>query len=386
MAPPIAASSNPTPATPKGSRIEVYGARYLRALASRERAVAADAVHVLNDDERRALSAIERGAIVRAGIAGALSGVACAIPAILLPPVAAGADFAAHARHWGIIGGITVVASVLEIVWLYWDGLRAVHALAHAAGLDLAAHDDDDPSSVVWALARAALELPNPPDGVVGLDPMREASKLKLVVASTVYKLKVALTGFVLKALVRRALGRAATRAVLELIAAPVTAIWDAVVCGLIVREAKLRVLGPSAAMEFVAMLLPEKPSEALAESALRAVGAAIVRTEDLHPNHVALLRTLRTALGREAPDGVDDSARFLTSLKALTPDEQVIVLRVLATASIIDGQLARAEARLLDEAFVACGRRYDRAVIEQLRKAFVSGDPIPRSRVEAIG
>ncbi|MFO0646873.1 MAG: hypothetical protein U0326_11595 [Polyangiales bacterium] len=155
------------------------------------------------------------------------------MPAIVLTPVPSGAPFAAYAHYWGIVGGVTVVASVLEIAWLYWDGLRAVHALAHAAGLDLAEDPNgEDPTGVVWALARAALELPNPPDGVAGLDPMLpEASKLKLVLASTVYKLKVALTGFVMKALVRRALGRAATRAVLELVAAPVTAIWGPPPC-----------------------------------------------------------------------------------------------------------------------------------------------------------
>lgn len=367
-------------------RLEALGARYLRALASRQKAVALDEVHVLNADERAALRRIERGAIARAAIAGALSGLACAIPAILLPPVAPGAPFADTARHYAVIVGVTVVASVAEIVWLYWDGLRAVHALAHAAGLDLAADDHGDPSSVVWSLARAALELPNPPDRVEGLNPMREASRAKLVLASTVYKLKVALTGFILKALVRRALGRAATRAVLELIAVPVTAVWDALVCGLIVREARLRVIGPSAAMEFVAMLVPSAVSDALADCALRSVGAAIVRTEDLHPNHVALLRTLRDRLGRPMPEALDDSARFLAALQALPTAEQTVALRVLATASIIDGHLARAETRLLTEAFAACGRPYAPAAIERLRKAFVSGDAIPRAAVEAVG
>ncbi len=366
--------------------MELWGVRYLRSLASRRKAVAIDAVHVLNAEERAALASIERGAVTRAGVAGALSGVACAIPAIMLPAVPSGASLGELARHWGIIGGVTVVASVLEIAWLYWDGLRAVHALAHAAGLDLSedAHINDS-SSALWALARAALELPNPSDGVPGLDPMREASKVRIVVASLLYKLKVALTGFILKALMRRALGRAATRAVLELIAAPVTAAWDAVVCWLIVREARLRVIGPSATLEFVTMIIPERPSGALASCALRAVGAAVVRTEDLHPNHVALLRTLRAHLRCEDPEAIDDSRRFLSELAALTADEQTVVLRVLATASIIDGHLARAEVRLLEEAFAACGRRYEPRVVERLKRAFVSGDAIPAERVEAV-
>ena len=276
------------------------------------------------------------------------------------------------------------MASVLEIVFLYWDGLRAVHALAHAAGLDLA--DDEHGRDALWALARAALEMPNPADAEPGVDPMREASRWRVVLASTLYKLKVALTGFLTKALLRRALGRAATRAVLELVAMPVTALWDGIVCWLILREAKLRVLGPSAALELTAMILPATPSPALATCVLRAVASSIVRTQDLHPNLLALLRTVRRALATESPADIDDTARFLTDLAALPAHEQTVTLRVLATAAIIDGHLAREEVRLVGEAFAACGRRFDRAGLDALRRAFVSGDPIPRARIEAIG
>jgi hypothetical protein len=85
-------------------------------------------------------------------------------------------------------------------------------------------------------------------------------------------------------------------------------------------------------------------------------------------------------------PEALDDSARFLDALRSLPAAEQTVALRVLATASIIDGHLARAETRLLTEAFAACGRPYAPTSIERLRKAFVSGDAIPRAAVEAVG
>ncbi|MFO0646872.1 MAG: hypothetical protein U0326_11590 [Polyangiales bacterium] len=85
--------------------------------------------------------------------------------------------------------------------------------------------------------------------------------------------------------------------------------------CWLIVREARLRVIGPSATMEFVAMLIPDTRSDALADCALRAGRASIVRTQDLHPNHVALLQTLKQARSRDA-EGFDDSRRFLDALR----------------------------------------------------------------------
>lgn len=371
---------------PHGSAIERAGVRFLRSLAAQKPAVALDAVHVLNPAERAELLRIERGAVRRAAVAGALSGFVCAIPAIVmgvLPPDASTHD---KAVWWAVVGAVTVVASVAEIVFLYWDGLRAVHGLAHAAGMDLTDEKQLlDPTSALWSLARAALEMPNPTDIVPGVDPLREASRLRLALTSTLYKLKVTLTGFLTKALLRRALGRAATRAVLELVAVPVTAVWDAIVCGMILREARLRVMGPSAALEFVGLLLPPESTSAVRACALRAVCTAVVRSQDLHPNLVALHKTVQATLGDATVETLDDGASFFRALKALDAGEQTTVLRVLCTASIIDGRLADDEVRLMHEAFAACGRRFSLRAVKRLRRAFVSGDPIPAERLHAV-
>ncbi|MFO0557922.1 MAG: hypothetical protein U0269_07870 [Polyangiales bacterium] len=379
-------ASAPSP-PPSASRLEAAGVRFLRSLAAQKRAVAQDELHVLNADERQQLRAIERSAIASAAAAGAISGLVCAIPAIVMTPLGPASTHSEAARYWGIIAGVTIVASVLEIAYLYWDGLRAVQKLAFAAGMDLADPAlEHDQTSALWALARAALEAPNPPNAVPGVDPLREASKARVLVASLLYKLKVTISGFVAKALVRRALGRAATRSVLELVAVPVTAVWDALVCWLIVREAKLRVLGPSAAVEFVAIVAGDPSlSDDCKQCCVRAIGAAAVRSEDLHPNLVALLKTTQRALSVGAVDGIDDSQRFLGSIEKLSKGEQTAALRMLATASIIDGRLAREERRLLEEAFARCGRSFDPRAIERLRRAFVSGDAIPPERLHAI-
>ena len=377
-----------TSAPASASRLELAGVRYLRSLAAARRAVAQDELHILNDNERRALRVIERNAIARAAAAGALSGLLCAIPAIVMAPLTAASARGDVIRYWSVVVGVTIVASVLEIAFLYWDGLRSVQMLAHAAGMDLADPAlEHDPTSALWALARAALEAPNPPNAVPGVDPMREASKLRVLVGSLLYKLKVTISGFLAKALVRRAMGRAATRSVLELVAVPVTAVWDAVVCWLIVREARLRVLGPSAANEFAQIVAPEPNALSIACRAccLRAIGAAAVRSEDLHPNLVALLKTTQRQLAVESVEAIDDSQRCLTELAALSPHEPTVALRMLATASIIDGRLAREEQRLLREAFARAGRALDVASIEALRRAFVSGDAIPPAKLLAI-
>jgi hypothetical protein len=372
--------------TRPGSYIERAGVAFLASRARDRRVVATDAVHVLNDAERASLRRIERWAVGQATLTGALSGLLCAIPTIALAPPD-WTDAGAWLRYWTVVMGVTAVVSVLEIAWLYRLSLIAVHDLAEAAGFDLGDPGHaDDPTSALWALARAALEVPNPPTAVPGIDPLREASKLRILVASSVYKLKVALSGYLLKALLRRALGRVATRAVLELIAVPVTAAWDGLLTWLIVREARIRVVGPSAAAEMAAHLIdPHRLGPAGDACAVRAIGAAIVRTEDPHPNLVALLVAVRRASGVGHLDELDDTARFLRELAALAAGEQAVVLRLLVAATIIDGRIAWAEGQLLAEAFALTGRTLDRPAIERLRRALVAGDPIDKATLEAV-
>jgi hypothetical protein len=375
------------------------GLRYLRGFYAGKRPESADAIHLLNPDERKALRGVERGAIARAAIAGALSTIVSATVELtvarpLLGPKPRYATFADEVRFYAVVGAATIVASVIEILFLYWDGLRSVHRLAHEAGLDLFPGEDDD-KAISSAMARAALELPNPAVSLFGVDPRREASRLRLVVASIVYKAKISVTNFLVKALVRRALGRAFVRSWLPFVAVPLTAAWNAVVCWLIMREARIRAMGPSAAREMIDVVFAGQESDLSAEAkacALRAVASSIVRTEDLHPNLVALFREVGSRVGgavneRAVGDrgDLDDTRAFLERLRGLGAKEQTDVLRILAIASIIDGRLTRAERRLLTEARAACGREPDLASIERLRRAFVDGDPIDPRKIADV-
>lgn len=366
----------------------------------RERALppvasSADAVHILNEAEREALAWIVRSAVVRAAVAGALSAAAAALAETLADPLlgAEGSEVPLWnlVQFWSIVGGITVIASVIEIGFLYWDSLRSVHAASRAAGLRLFAEGDDEQArSVAAALARAALELPNPKERLLGIDPRREASRAGLLFAAVIYKLKIAATNFAVKLVMRRLLGRVLVRSALAWFAVPVTAIWNALVAWWVMREAKLRALGPSAIEEALPILLPGAVplSPAVREAVMRAVAASIVRTKDLHPNLRALLLALHPRM--ESPSEVewvelDDSRRFLAQLGELTPEEQTLCLRILGFAAIIDGRLTRQEARLVREARERCGRTAHCPALFALHRAFTGGHGIDGALLEQL-
>lgn len=307
-----------------------------------------DAVHVLNEDEQRALRRIERAAVARSALAGVLSALASSVTEVLvghhfrLDHTPTRADLAAY---FSIYGAVTLVASVAEVVYLYWDGLRSVRALAHAAGADLGGSPGDR-HAVASALARAALELPDPDTPVLGVDPRSESNRLQLLFASTLYKLKVGLSSFLFKALLRRALGRFATRQLLAFAAVPVNALWNGLVTFFVLREARVRLLGPSAAREHLDTLLAAAElSDEGREAVAAAAAAAIVRSEHAHPNLVFLLREVVRRVGplRDAVV-LDDAANFGSKLRALPPRERTVAMRVFAFAAIVDGKLARRE------------------------------------------
>src|SRR6478609_5541764 len=370
----------PTPRKPARPLLERLGGRYLE---SRKFAAAQadDPIHVLNPVERAGLLRVTRGAVLRAALAGvinaAVTGFGAMFAAQVLGHEPAHATFLQHVSYWGLFGVLALIAAVLEIAYLYWDGLRAVRELSLVAGLQLDSLENLD---VRYALARAAFELPNPPDATFGVNPHREASKFTLATASLVYKLKISVTNFVFKAIVERAIGRLATRSVLAFTAIPINAIWNATVCWFVLREARIRVMGPSAASEMLDVIFAHEaaPSPALLTAIHCALGAAVVRTSELHPNHISLMRELRQRFG-EPPAGVevDDTRVFLSTLPELSPAERRTAVRVLTVAAILDGRLVKRERRLLVEAYQAASIAPALEHVELLRKAFVSGVPI---------
>ncbi len=362
------------------------GVRYIRARHGRLPPKAdQDGVNVLNAEERAEIKRIARWTIVRAAMAGATStAVSGAVEVAATPLLTAGHVMS----YWFLLLLGLALASVLEILFLYWDALRSVHELSRAAGLPLFS-ETDERERLAATMARAALEMPNPRLDLEGIDPWKEASRVRLIIASLVYKAKISATNFLFKALVRRAITRAALRSYLvPFVSVPFTAMWNGIVAFLIMREAKLRVMGPSAAHELVRMTFANKKElePAAAEAALRAVGASIVKKEDLHPNLAALFREVRARVPHTTPShSLDDPRAFIARLAGIEGDESATVLRVLVIASVLDGRISKKERALLQEAFVATGRIVEMDKLEALRVTFTSGDELTPALMASV-
>ncbi len=372
------ATPDPTPL------MERLGLRYMASISTTMVVpdVADDTIHLLNEAERAAMAGIVRHGIGLSALIGALSGLATAIVEILTH-----ADFIAPERLpappivW--IAVATVVATVVEIALIYRVCLRSVNALAQSAGLVVVAQQEE----ILRSLVRAALELPNSATPAFGINPRREISQAWLIAVGLIYKAKVSLTNFIFKALVRRMLARVGLRVLEALVAVPVVAIWDGAVCWKVLREARIRVLGPSAAQALTEMILPagRALSPAGIEAVFAALAAAIMSQAELHPNLLAMVRELVGRFGEPPSSAVSNSKALMEALPTLPDDERAIALQFLCAAAALDGRLSWGERKLTRSAFEAAGMRWPIHSLKILTARLSNGEAVEPGDIEAL-
>jgi len=347
---------------------ERVGLRYFRRLEARRRCDPNDPV-IIDDEVIAQLQQVERQGVLWASAYGALSGICCALGAVWL-----GGIFEARPEHilapfeWLLTIGISVVVTVIELVGLYRLSLNTAFRLAIASGADRwpdAAQRED----FYLGLIRSGLEIPNPNTAVMGIDPLREASRWRLVARALLYKLKRSATNLVAKAIARRVVGRSAVRGLAEFVAAPVFAVWNAVVFRWALREARLRAMSARYVDRLVARALPDalRLCEDAETACLSAVAVAAVSARDLHPNRLQLLRALVARFSVDVERLTDERASFLQSLPALAPAGRRAAVALLVGGIIIDGRISRRDHRLLEAAFSAIGEPMDLEAIRGL-------------------
>jgi hypothetical protein len=280
-------------------------------------------------------------------------------------------------RSWGVFGTVIVVVSVVEVVFLYWNAVRATGRASDVAGLHIA--EEDEGHVVPPGLARAALELPDPQEKVYGIDPFARTPRWKLTLIALLYRVKVGATSFFLRVFLRRLLGRTAFRLFIPLLAIPVYALWNAVVTARVLRQVRIRAFGPAAVDDALGRVLrdPVRLGPEARRTIFSGIGEIIVRNADAHPNFILLVGRLLDVLEMSASD-VEvawDGAQAL--VHSLDEDERSVALALFEVATVIDGRLRRREMQFLAEAHRVCGRRFEAGAVRRMRDDFLGGGPI---------
>ncbi len=380
-------------AVPSNPKLEKMGLeRFARHDKRYPPLVGGEVVHLLDDGERDRIRKLARRMVLIAFGIGAMSGLISSIASFVLAvPEDVQTTFWEDLRDFLIVNGVTIGATAIEVAILYRFALQTVHLIAREAGIRLVPRGEnpasDEQRAVALALARAALELPNPPKNPFGINPYREISKWRLVLTTIFYKLKISLTNFILRILIRRIGGRTIIKAYLTFTDVFVTGAWDAWVAWRMVRQARIRALGPSACETLMRDILrgEGKVRKEVLLAMQRAVASTIVRERDVHPNLLALMRSISRRVGRVTVPDLDDTTMFLAELDALTRHESDLVLEVLVLASFPDGRVSRSEIALLTAILGRQGRSLDVAALKRVCRRFVNGDDISRAMLQSV-
>jgi hypothetical protein len=340
-------------------------------------------------EDLASIRSVERWGVFWAFLAGAVSGAILGATEIFVRQGylegMEGLAWREQLPYWAAFLGLALLVSGVEILFLYWNALRAVARISRIAGLPLSGNHFGE--FMARGLARAALEFPNPRDPLYRIDPYARTPHWKLATIALLYRMKVGATSFVLRVLLRRMAGRAALRGVIPLITGPLYAIWNAIITWRIVREGRVRSLGPLAVQEVVGQIAAsgENLSPEDRHVVLAAAGEMIIRSEDAHPNFALLLCDLMETLEVSTGDTDVDWPRQQKRLRELGADGENAVLKALILTSLLDGRVPRAEIELLQEAHAACGRSFQKEAFDRLNDKLMNGVLLKDDDFEAV-
>ena len=295
--------------------------------------------------------------ITRKGILlSAIVGLVCVWPTIYVDVLFSDRPFLIH---YAWVAGVTLVSILIEFYFLFIIALKAVDELSNM--INIRAHRnrflEDGPFNISNILARAALELPDPEMKILGIDPFRLVSKKNLLVLGIFYKAKIFLTNLVAKNILRFAFGPTIAGVSVLYEALPVECFWNGVVIERVVKEARLRLFGYALCNHIAENVLKEDLIRELSPKAqmgcLRAIGNAVVMTQNYHPNMIILLLRFQELLHIEKVDRLDDWSLFLQTLNEVSVKERNALLDLFTIAAAFDGKISRVETNNIQQAYV---------------------------------
>lgn len=304
-----------------------------------------------DDVLKKAVNRITRKGILLSAIVGFI----CMWPTVYVDVLLAAKPWYIH---YGWVALVMIVAIAIEFYILFIIALKAVHEVSELINIHATDKEflQQGPFNVSNVLARAALELPDPEMKILGIDPFKRVSKKNLLILGILYKAKIFLTNQVAKLILLFAVGPVIGGISILYVALPVECFWNGVVIQRVVREARLRLFGFALCNHIADNVLQDNLLHQLSPLAktgcLRAIGNAVVMTQNYHPNMIILLLRFQQLLNIEEGEKLDDWNLFLKTLETVTPKERNFLLDIFTIAASFDGKISKLESENLRNAF----------------------------------
>jgi len=361
--------------TKKADRlIEQIGLKYFLRLSNKLKSQ--KSIKLTNISSDKILQTVSHNISIYTVIISFLVGALTTIPAVLFE--LSFKNSYSLVEYYILLSLVTLVFLIIEVVTLYWLGMRTVYTISSLTGYE----DSQEKKlpleySVKNMMVRSALELEDPAVEYLGIDPQKYVSQKWLVVRALLYKAKIVLTSITMRFILRKIAMRYGLRVGFAWIAVPVTAVWDAVVMHRTIKDAKLRLFGYHLSQfiseEIITDTLLQTYSPSVKEGCIRAISSIMVLSKNYHPNSIILLIRLNQNLAITDAKEYDNLDDFLEYLRLATPKEQHLLRTLAGISAIFDAKLNRDEKMALKRIFAEKNEQYINFCIE-LKELLVSG------------
>ena len=310
-----------------------------------------DSLHILDESELIKLKKIRRNTYLKAGSAGALGIILLYVPyhlfgeslfpkrmfeiPFLNDPVELEIEF--------LIFSLVMV--FIEIWYLTYVNINAVAAIAKACGFPKKA--DQDAEENVETLVNVSIEKKQKELKSLGINPYEGLSKVGVFAFQILIKLKAAISSFIWKILVTKLLGRYAFRMLIDVLGAPLYAVWNMWASKKVMNEARVRVMAPSLIMKYTNVLFEEFEGNQEFKSALyNTLHSISTSKRSFHYNHFLLASSLLTKFDIELSDSMKVDSDFLKKIDNLNSEVQNAISKLVLFGIMIDGSLTFMEKR----------------------------------------
>ena len=275
---------------------------------------------------------------------------------------------------WWVLNVTGVIIGVIfELSLLMYTAVRSSVRVSWSLDLRLTPLNKER-AFVANMLVRAAFEMGDPDGDVMGVESNKESrasqatadgrSKLRDFLAVAFVKGKVIITGQLFKQITQRVVNYDTATWIKPYTGTMLaTAMWDTMMCHVIMRNAEIRAFGVTTSVEVFNEILdeycpeyeknPKSLSDTCKVQMLRAIGVAIVKHGSMFPTMEILLRHAVNYLDMKAHDAVtssgiiDDEATLLQNFEELTLNESRAVLCIHMLCYVLDGSMSISELKL---------------------------------------
>ncbi len=335
-----------------------------------------DAIHLLNDAEVRYIARTHRLALTMAALLAVFGVLAYFLPTYAFPklflktPITIAALDLRFELPWvELLWG--VVLMVVELYCLVLVNIWAVHEMAVATGVITGATK----KSQAGDLLGVALEEKSTQLLAYGIDPLLGLNRWALFLFNALMKLKGFIGNKILQYLVRRLSARLAVREVLDFIGIPLYMLINAYAAHVVLREAKVVIMG----QQLVALLgkrLPPQVATTAAEHDLLydTLRLIAVSKRDFHHNHFVLAKTLIESYSMEV-EGLEELPEdYADRLRAAPEGLRRLCGLCLILGFVLDGLVTWRERRRLAELRAKGILQVEVEQVSEWARDFVSG------------